>query len=53
MNDSKLKWMGTDDDKIKEPLLLKDEPGFMIALNQQEIRTFSVEYWNYDPSFLN
>lgn len=44
MKKQKIKWIGEDDKKIKEPEYPKDRPDFEVALQPQRIRAFLIEY---------
>jgi len=43
-NATRIQWKGDDDDKIKEPELLPDQPYSVVNLNPQDIRMFLVQY---------
>lgn len=44
MTNTKIKWLGVDDDFIVEPFLPKDKSLYEIALEAQRIRVFKVSF---------
>lgn len=44
MRDLKFKWAGVDDALIKEPVIPKDLPNFVVAIAAQRIRQFYLHY---------